>query len=253
VLVLILLVIFGSGLLGSFWLARSHTLTGTGLNTATTPDAISKDAAQATATASANIIISDPLSSNDQNWKVSTSGPQQFVFKDGAYHISNNDSHAVTALLPDEVLSTPYVYTLTLNELKGDDTSVNNQFGLVVRYSDRKKEGRLASTFYLFDIASAKVGGEYQFWKYDDSFGADVNPWTKLWNKPYGKEYHFGHGSNQPNTFKVIVQGNKYSFVVNDQSLGSTSDNSLTGGQIGMLVNLRGTEVAFSNLLLTYQ
>ncbi|TMC24406.1 MAG: hypothetical protein E6J34_00560 [Chloroflexi bacterium] len=253
VLVLVLLVVFGSGI---FLLVSSHNRqspSGNTVNTAMTPATVSKQAAQASATASANIIVADPLTSNDHNWKVSNNGPQQFLFKDGAYHISNNDTHAATALLPDEALPSPFVYTLALNEIKGDDTSVNNQFGLVIRYSDRKKDGRLASTFYLFDIASAKLGGEYQFWKYDDSFGADVNPWTKLWNKPYGKEYHFGHGQNQTNTFKVMVQGNKYSFVVNDQSLGSTSDNSLNGGQIGMLVNLKGTEVAFSNLLLTYQ
>jgi len=252
-LVLVLLIVFGSGI---FLLMFSHNrqpATDNTIKTATTPVAALTAAAQASATVSANIILTDPLSSNDHNWKVFNKGPQQFVFKDGAYSISNNDTHAATALLPDETLPSSFIYTLTLNEIKGDDTSVNNQFGLVIRYTERKKDGRLTSTFYLFDIASAKSGGEYQFWKYDDSFKNDVNPWTKLWNKPYGKEYHFGHGPNQINTFKIMVQGSKYSFVVNDKPLGSTSDNALNGGQIGMLVNQKGTEVAFSNLLLTYQ
>src|SRR5262249_25108886 len=85
VLVLILLVVFGSGIFLLMYSHNQQSTTGNITNTATTPDAISKAAALATATASANIIVSDPLSSKNRYWKVSNTGPQRFAFQDGAY------------------------------------------------------------------------------------------------------------------------------------------------------------------------
>jgi len=38
---------------------------------------------------------------------------------------------------------------------------------------------------------------------------------------------------------------------VNGKKLASAQDTSFKNGQIGMLVNLKGTEIAFSNLMLT--
>jgi serine/threonine protein kinase len=248
---IVLLVVFGSS---TFWLLqpRQPQATDTQNNGAAAPSSSMGTAVlQATATAQANMILTDPLTQNVHDWHITSGGPQTYVFKNGAYHIANNDVHAAIALLPDEVPPMTFAYTLTLAELKGDNTSINNQFGMILRYNTTHRNGRFASTFYCFDVARFNPGGEYQFWKYDDSFGPDVNPWTKLWVSPIGKEYHGGYGQTKRNTFKIIVGTGKFSFVANGKSLGIARDDSLTTGQIGMLVNLKGTEVAFSNLVLS--
>jgi serine/threonine protein kinase len=243
----------------AFWLLHSHTLPNGQMaqpGRTPTPNLTATAAIQATATADANIILTDPLSQNIHDWPVSTNakGPQMYVFKNGAYHITDTDtkSSALALLPPDEHLPTSFVYTLTMEEIKGDDTSINNQFGMVFRLTTHQNNGRASTSFYTFDVANTP-GGEYQFWKYDDSYGPSVDPWTKLWSQPFGKEYHYGHGAAGRNTFRVILQGPKFTFIVNGKKVGNTQDDTLQSGQIGMLVNWDGTEVAFSNLALTYQ
>ena len=48
------------------------------------------------------------------------------------------------------------------------------------------------------------------------------------------------------------MNGDKFTVTVNGTTLPKTfQDASLTQGMVGMIVNLKGTEVAFSNLLIT--
>ncbi len=85
-------------------------------------------AAQATATAQSNIIFSDPLSSNAHDWLTS----QNAVFKNGAYDITATDPNKIAnSLLPDYTLPNNFVYTLTMNEVKGNDSSQYNLFGMI--------------------------------------------------------------------------------------------------------------------------
>jgi hypothetical protein len=210
--------------------------------------------AQATATVEANIIVIDSLKENIHNWPVSANphASKLYVFKDDAYHITDNDpvSSAIALLPLNTPLSPSFVYTLSMEEIRGDDTSVNNQFGLILRFSTHQKNGKTVTSFYAFEVANTKMG-EYQFWKYDNSVYSDVRAWTKLWSHPFGREFHAGHGTGY-NVFRVAVKGGKFTFSVNGKQIGTAQDNALTNGQIGMLVNLKGTEVAFSNLMLTH-
>lgn len=249
-------VLFLLGLLGSpFWLFR-----GTGaINTASIqpPKVVvahmSLSDVQATATVQAdqkNTLLFDPLSTNIHSWTVSNAGPRTFQFKDGMYHIFNNDATGAIAILhdtPPELLNRPLGFSLTLQEVKGDDSSVNNTFGLVIRFTQQRKDGKTVTKFYSFEVVNKK-GGEYQFWKYDDS--ATV-PWNSLWKHDFGKEFHQGHGKNEKNTFKIFSDGKKFIISVNGKQVGIVSDGSISSGQVGMLVNLKGTEIAFSNLKLT--
>src|SRR5579859_69529 len=198
----------------------------------------------ATATAQANLILVDPLRENGHNWHIAAG----FVFKDGAYHITGGDAPAV-ALLPYESFGN-LAYTLTSQEVNGDDNSVNNWFGLILRYNEHQLNGHTVRTFYCFEVLN-RPGGEYQFRKYDDSFGPNVDPWTRLWSQSFGGEYHQGHGPKSQNTFKVLASGSKFTFMVNGKQVGGAQDGAFANGQIGMLVNLKGTEVAFSDLVLT--
>jgi hypothetical protein len=137
-----------------------------------------------------------------------------------------------------------------MEEIKGDDTSINNAFGLILRATSQEKAGKTITTFYTFEVANNK-GGEYQFWKYDDSQGSKVNPWKELWHHTFGREFHEGHGSNSINTFKIFAKGKNYTLIVNGKQVGTVQDGSFPSGAVGMLVNQKGTEVAFTNLLLT--
>jgi hypothetical protein len=228
----------------------SSTLQGNKTSLATaTPNQAATASAFASATAQANIILVDPLRDTTHSWPLFTKGPQISVFKDGAYHITDNDTKdSATALLPGIILQ-DCTYTLTAREINGDDTSINNEFGLLMRYSTFQKNGKTYTTFYAFEVTNMQ-GGQYQFLKYDDS--ADGSPWTSIWSNNFDKEFHAGHGQNAQNVFKIGMKGAKFTFYVNGKQVGTASDDGIKSGQVGMLVNLQGTEVAFSNLVLTY-
>src|SRR5260370_39874977 len=113
---------------GSVWLAamRSSSTAKSykGMTAAGTPAVEATMTAQVIATANANIILTDTLTQNIHNWLVVTSGTMLYVFKNGAYHITDNDNpRGAPAILPDLTLKGPFVYTLTMEEEKGDDTS----------------------------------------------------------------------------------------------------------------------------------
>lgn len=253
-LLMLVLLVLGSGTLWFSYLRSSSTSkTQTSPPVARTPDLKATMTAQAEATADANLILSDPLARNIHDWPTTSSGSMIYTFKDGAYHIiDNDDTRAVPAVLPGVILKDPFAYTLTMEEIKGDNTSVNNEFGMIIRATVQNKNGKTLTTFYSFEVLN-KVGGEYQFWKYDDSQGSSVSPWMKLGNQPFGNEFHEGQGSNSINTLKIIANGKNFTLVVNGKQVWTVQDSSFASGGVGMLVNLKGTEVAFSNLILTYK
>ncbi len=249
---LVLLILFGSG---SFIFLRPHSAPPLKRGVSAeqiTPDVQAMRAAEATATASANIILSDPLSQNIHNWPVSQNGSQIYFFSGGAYHILDNDNRqSAPALLSGFILKEPLVYSLTMEEIMGNDLSINNSFGMILYFNSQYKGGRNIITFYSFEVVNTP-GGKYEFWKYDNSQGPSANPWTSLWASYFGSEFHEGQGPHNTNTFTVVVNNKTFTFMVNGKNVGSVHDGSFTGGEIGMLVNLKGTEVAFSNLKLSY-
>jgi eukaryotic-like serine/threonine-protein kinase len=208
---------------------------------------------QATETAEANIILSDPLNQNIHNWPVNASGDKIYIFKDGAYHILNNDpQQSLPALLSGVDIKVPMVYTLTMEEIRGNDSSLNNSFGVILRFSSPQiVHAKIHTTFYTFQVVNT-AGGEYQFSKYDDINGPAVNPYQTIWHHPFGKEFRQGQGGSHVNTFKIVADGKFFTFFVNGRKVGNVEDSSLSEGEVGMIVNLKGTEVAFTNLLLTY-
>jgi hypothetical protein len=249
-LALLLVLLLG---IGTLWFAHQHSSSKTpAVTIAKTPDVKATMAAQATETAEANIILSDPLNTNIHNWPLMTSGSMLYVFKDGAYHITDKDNNrGAPAILSGLILRGPFVYTLTMEEIKGDDTSVNNEFGMIFRATIQNKSGKTFTTFYSLEVLN-RSGGEYQFWKYDDSQGSSASSWKKLASHAFGSEFHEGQGPKSINTFKIIANGKNFTLMVNGKKAWTFQDGSFAIGGVGMLVNLKGTEVAFSKLLLTH-
>src|SRR6266567_2493769 len=159
-LALLVVILLGTGAL---WFTHqlSSSKTPAVVTIVKTPDLRATMAAQATETAEANIILSDPLNSNIHNWPLKTNGSMIYIF--------------------------------TMEEMKGDDTSVNNEFGMIFRANIQNKSGKTFTTFYSLEVLN-KTGGEYQFWKYDDSQGSGANFWKKLASHPFGNEFHEGQG-----------------------------------------------------------
>lgn len=217
----------------------------TGARPVGTPNPQATAAAQATITAEANIILSDSLSTNTHNWL--TTPPDVYAFKNGAYHITDRGNSGRATILQGRVFTESLGYTLTLDEIAGDDNNASNSFGMILRFNQQMKNGKMITSFYSFEVVNIK-GGEYQFWKYDDS---QATTWTELWHQPFGTEFHQGHGDQATNTTKIFANGNNFTVIMNGKTVGKVQDGALTGGTIGMIVNLNGTEVAFKNLLLT--
>lgn len=247
-LVLVLLMIVaGSGIF--LWTTHGHSNQAAQLSS--TPDASLSATARATATMEANIILSDDLSQNIHDWPVGQKGNFIYTFKNNAYYISNNDARqSASALLPGKVISGSFAYSLNMEQIKGDTTSPNDQFGMILYATIHNTGNTQIDKFYAFEVVN-KAGGEYQFWKYDNSKNS-TSPWTSLWTKSFGKEFLQGNGSAHANTFKVIADGKMFTFIVNGKQVGTMKDSSFTSGSIGMLVNLNGAQVAFSNLLVTH-
>ncbi|HEU5382500.1 MAG TPA: serine/threonine-protein kinase [Ktedonobacteraceae bacterium] len=245
VLLVVFILVAGSG--AFFWFTHRTTPQHVQVN----PNPEASATARATVTSDANIIFSDDLSQNIHNWTVGSQGSSSYTFKDGAYHITNHDKNrGAPALLPDKVLSGPFAYSLTMEQLQGNLSSQNNQFGMILDATVQNTNGKQVATFYAFEVLN-KPNGQYQFWKYDNH-KATVNPWTMLWSKGFGKEFLQGSGSAHINTLKVLVTGKNFAFMVNGKQVGTQTDSSFSSGNVGMLVNLNGAEVAFSNLLLTH-
>ena len=249
------LLILGLGT-GAIWFISAHPSLNTQLQQGTspavggTPDMRATAAAQKTAAANANLILSDPLSQNIHNWPSSSTATANYVFTGGAYHITNLGDTGTAVVLPAVSYTGPIGYTLTMQEIKGDDTSQNNSFGLIIRSSTHNQGGKTVTTFYSFEVVNVP-GGEYRFYKYNDSQGSSGSVWTELWHQTYGSEFHEGHGPKSINTVKIFANGSTFAFTVNGKKVGQVQDRSFVNGGVGMLVNLKGTEVAFSNMLIT--
>jgi serine/threonine protein kinase len=254
-MVVALIVLLVGGTTG-IWYMRTHRVqtssqsNSTSPGVASTPNVAATKLAQATATAQSHIILSDPLSTNIRNFPISTSSTKIYQFKDGAYHMTNLGDSGIAVVLQESLPNGPIGYTLTIKEIKGDDTSTDNSFGMILRYSQKTKGNQTINTFYSFEVFNYN-GGQYRFYKYDNSKGPSANPWTQVWSQAFGHEFHQGHGPRSINTIRVFASGNRFTFTINGKTVGSVKDGSFTSGTVGMLVNLKGTEVAFSNMLIT--
>nr|BBH94594.1 hypothetical protein KTA_27930 [Thermogemmatispora argillosa] len=240
-----LILVVGSGLL--LW-GHLHAGQKTGPQVTATPGLQTTASPMATAAGASDVLFSDPLSQNIHDWP--TTPADTYAFKDGAYHITNHSQKGIAVVLQSAPFTGPIGYSLTMQEVKGDDTNVNNSFGLILRFSQQTRSGKTVTTFYSFEVQNIK-GGEYRFYKYDDSRGPN-NAWgTPIWRKKFGSEFHQGQGPKNVNTLKVFANGSSFTFIVNGKVVGQAKDSSLPSGTVGMLVNLNGTEVAFKDLLIT--
>ena len=235
---------------GGFVLMRSHNGSNPNNNANGAPPNALSPMDQASATATANIIFSDPLNQNIHGWPTGSNQGVTYSFQNDAYHVNNQSGNGALVATQESFKQASLTYQITMDEVSGDDTSPTNTFGLVLRYNRQMVNGKQVQTCYVFEIRNNNVNSQYAFYKYDDSQAKQWGDSLVSFPKP-GLEFHGGHGSNAVNIVKVVADGSSFTFYVNDKQIGTVKDGSFTSGAVGMAVNLKGTEVAFSNLLVT--
>ncbi|BCL82912.1 serine/threonine protein kinase [Ktedonobacteria bacterium brp13] len=211
--------------------------------TATTSNTTASKQSTATDT---NTLLNDPLDKNINGWPDTPAS--KYTFKNGAYHIIDTGNQGNGVILPGQNY-TNLSYTVTMQEIKGDDTSTDNSFGVIFRFNQQTVKSTVITRFYSLEVVNTK-GGQYQFWMYDSS-KPDSSKWTKIKNGTlaFGKEYHQGKAAN---TITISMKGSVFTISVNGTQLKQTfTDSTLKSGTLGMIVNNNGTEVAYKNLLLT--
>ncbi len=211
------------------------------------PNATATAGINATATVEeTNLILDDPLNENVHDWRQGSYQGQHYEFKDGAYHVRNDAKVTTLAALFNLTLPTKYSYSLTMQQVMGNQDSPFNFYGLLLRYSEDKKQ---VPTFYFFSIINNKGQSKYQFRRYDGHTPKDQNPWVATpFDHVAGNELHKG---NQPNTVKILVDGSHFTFIVNGKQVGDAQDTKYAEtGSLGMGVNQQGSEVAFTNFKL---
>src|SRR5262249_47889394 len=156
-------------------------------------------------------LFSDRLADNVNNWP--TKPVNTFAFKDGAYHVTAQDSrYGSVAILQGHVFDSHITYSLTMQEIKGDDNNATNAFRMIFDFTQQNKthsKNQRLTTFYTFEVVNVN-GGEYQFWKYDNT---NVNmPWQEITNGRlnFGREFHQGHGVQASNTMSIAMNGNHF-------------------------------------------
>lgn len=253
ILLCAVVLILVSGLGSAFVLARSHsnkTPASTPISSTTQPNPSAAALAQATASAVANLVFYDPLTQNIHGFPTGTKDNKQYTFANGAYDITNNSGDAAAVVFQEGFTQTTMGYQITEEELKGQDTSPNNTFGMILRYNAKAVKNTTVDTFYSFEILNDSGSSQYRFYKYDGSKSQDAQ-WSQVWSANTGKEFHGGHGANAVNTIKVFADGSSFTFYINGKKVGTKTDSTYKSGSMGMLVNWKGTEVAYSNMLMT--
>lgn len=246
-LLVTLLVLLAGGVGSGVFITRSRQAASTPAQINARPNPSATALAQATGTARANIVFFDTLTQNIHGFRVDA----QHFFKNNTYHILNQSMNSAAEVIRQDFPETTLSYQITMQEIAGDDTFPANTFGIILRYTQTTVKGKDVEKFYTFEILNETGNYQYGFYKYDSTL---LHPWTQIGKaiKP-GKELHGGHGPTSINTIRVLAAGNTFTFYVNGQQIGTAKDSFLQSGSMGMLVNHKGTEVAFSNMLITHQ
>ncbi|GCF06602.1 hypothetical protein KDI_01660 [Dictyobacter arantiisoli] len=201
--------------------------------------------AQATATFTNSLIISDPLTTNVHGWLTGYNKPIHRDFKGNAYHVRVDQAYFASSALYTAILPSKFTYSADIQEIAGDETTEFNFYGLQLNYSEKKGQ----PNFYIYRIINQKGASQYQFVHFD---GTKAHPWsdaTIIWKKNTGKEFHPG---TQKNNLMIQGDGTHFTFWANGAKLGTGQDKNFISGPIGLGVNgqEKGTEIAFSNLVL---
>jgi serine/threonine protein kinase len=189
------------------------------------------------ATPSPGPLNHDNLLANKNDWPIS----RTFFYdtQEQNYHVFNklqNDG-ALRAMCQNHQFS-DFDLDVTMAQVRTSDNG-EDYYGVIFRSSSDQ------SHYYLFEVLPSASNSQYAFLRYDNqavtlATGAAASLRTKV-------------GSN--NTITIKAHGNRFNFYINGNQVGGTvsdpSKSPLKNGQVGLYVEDKGVEVAFSQLYIS--
>ena len=161
-----------------------------------------------------------------------------FFYDHGPYHIHNLSSYNMALALYQSNPFGDFTLVVTMSQMKSPESKNDTDFfGVVFRATEDQNH------YYLFEIDPLD-GNQYEFLRYDQD---------KTWQMiDSGTVPALNSGMGKVNTLSIQAKGNTFRFQVNNKFVGKVlSDSSkrpLTSGLIGLYVENKGAEVAFSHL-----
>ncbi len=168
-----------------------------------------------------------------------------YYYKYGQYHINNKSPDIATAFYSSaNNIFANFSLTITTTEVHGSFDS-GDFYGIIFRSSTNQ------NNYYFFEIDTCCNGGLYEFYYYDGQ-----SKQKPVWN-PLENGFLASSNLSQTNVIKVVAKGNSFNFYLNGKPIGKTitdhSNGALLSGELGLAVEERNTEVAFSQLHIVRQ
>jgi serine/threonine protein kinase len=223
-----LLSIFLVGVLIAAGFVSTHLISGHA--SATVPTPLSKGTKPLGTNTSA--ALTDQLVNTD-DWPVSST----FFYSNQQYHIRNTSQDNVALALYAEHPYSNFYLTITMHEVQRIRDGAD-YYGIVFRSTSDQLH------YYLFEIMTSG-SGQYVFWRYDGQWKTlAAGPTPSLQTDP-----------QKSNVVSIEAHNNTFKFTINQQSVGApftdTSTPNLASGAIGLYVEDKGAEVAFSHLFIS--
>lgn len=175
------------------------------------------------------LLYEDDFSDRKSGWPRESADEYDLDYEDGEYHISVKNPHwwswslnRLTGLLTDFILE------VDARLISGPRES---GYGLLFRCQD-------SENFYLFEVSG------------DGYYSVDALLDGK-WNRLHGKTMsEFIEKDNSTNHLQVVCKGSQMEVYVNGHHLTTITDNSITLGYVGMIVETASLSacVAFDNI-----
>jgi hypothetical protein len=177
------------------------------------------------------LLYADDFSDPASGWETTSDGDGSVGYADGEYRVAVNGANGVVWSNPALDRAFPdFQIEVEARQVEGP---LNSNYGVLVRCQE---DGQFywfqVSGNGLFTVALRQADG-----------------WKQLVGWQASSAVH--KGINASNQLKVICIGDRYSFYVNDVHLTDVTDNTLSGGNIGLAAGTfdePGVVVSFDNL-----
>lgn len=187
----------------------------------------------------ANVIFDEDFNS-EGNWGVGATDGATGEVSDGSYILSVTDSEGIFWTTAGEEFDDG-TYELEATHLSGP---VNNGFGMMFRIDNSTDD------FYLFEISSD--GFVWIGW-----CGSGCSEVDLLVGNGWVSSSAINQGVFATNYLRLVAEGPNFIFYINDIEVGRATDNRLSEGDIGLLVEALGDSgiiiISFDNFRITAQ
>lgn len=183
---------------------------------------------------SSDVLFSDDFSQDRGDWEVYSDENGEVFYEGGWIHVTNQTTAPVdTMSMMTEQDFSDFILEVEVKLIDGTD---DNWQGVICRYQD-------GGNYYVLNISADGYYYISRFLEYEQLALAEATPSS-----------YINQGWDVINTMRIECIGNSLTLKVNGYTVASVIDNSLSSGQVGLLVtSLAGSfsEIGFDNLVIT--